>query len=167
MSKIFKLFGLILLILPLSACDLGYWWQRGQPPGVETLVERSSNRLGQALLSSGGEREDVAGIAKQLQATLEGIYSTNTNPSSSNPSQKKHLALDISLEQAKTSFLELEGKLSIGSRAAFGELSGQLRRFVKKAEAENQFNYDAFGLFAARTMFFLSRELVVPAPNFG
>ena len=168
MSKLFKLSGLILVLLPFSGCDLGYWWQRGQPPGVETILERSTNRLSEALeLTNGQQRNQVAGIAKQLQATLDSIYSTNPNPSLSNPAQNKPLSLDQSLDSAKNSFLQLEGKLSIGSRAAFSELSGQLRRFIEKSSSEENFNYDAFGLFAARTMFFLSRELMVPAPNFG
>lgn len=68
---------------------------------------------------------------------------------------------------ARDSFMKMEGLISIGSRAAFSELSGQLRKFTNSAKEGQAVNPEAFGLFHARTQFFLARELMVPPPNFG
>jgi hypothetical protein len=70
------------------------------------------------------------------------------------------------LEKAKRAFMQLEGKLSIGSRASYGELSGQLR-VLASAENAKQPDPSSLGLFTARTYFFLANEFSMAPPTFG
>jgi len=73
--------------------------------------------------------------------------------------------LEAALDRTADLFITLEGTLSIGSRAAYGELAGQLRNIITGVEERNRIREDAFGLFAARTLTFLASELGVPGPS--
>ena len=66
------------------------------------------------------------------------------------------------LNKVQSDFIELEGKLSIGSRAAYSELSKQIRAFV----SSDKLNKPAYRLFASRSIMFLASELKTPAPSF-
>ena len=61
--------------------------------------------------------------------------------------------------------MELEGKLSVGSRAAHNELNGQLRTLIEHAEKGDKTDVAALGLYTARVQAFLANELSVPAPG--
>ena len=133
-------------ILLTSGCT-EYWRTRGQAPSVEALVERAQDRLSTAEKSS--DREKIKQTAKDLEKNLVAAYRG-----------KDSSEIKQQLAQASESFATLEGKLSYGSRPAYGELSGQLRALANAEKAKRP----AVGLFAARTLFFLADELSVPAP---
>ena len=86
-------------------------------------------------------------MAKELTASLNNsVKSTNT----------------ANLEKVKSNFIKLEGKLSIGSRAQYSELSKQIRAFTNS----DKVNKSAYTLFASRSIMFLASELKTPAPSF-
>lgn len=147
----YSLVLVLLLATGLSGCT-EYWWQRGQPPGVEKLLKRSQERLASSLTSGATQRPDVAPVAEQIQTSLNAALSAVAKGEDA----KGHLS------GAADAFLALEGKLSPGSRPAYGELSGQLRVFNAGAPGSPEDVSAALGLFAARTFFFLSNELTVP-----
>ncbi|MCB0324459.1 MAG: hypothetical protein KDD69_12845 [Bdellovibrionales bacterium] len=143
----------------LSGCS-EYWWTRGQPPGVEQLVARSQQRLHDARQARSAAREDVAAaserVEKSLLTTLEIVAQD----------ARDGRVLE-QLQSATDGFLALEGKLSVGSRAAYGELAGQMRSFSQAASEGKGIGQSTFGLFTARTLFFLANELRVPPPSVG
>lgn len=150
---------LVAFLLLLSGCS-EYWWTRGQPPSVATLLSRSQSKLEAARSARAGVREEVAQISTSLEkALLQAVEAVEKDGS------KRDLA--VSLTSAREAMMDLEGKLSIGSRAAYGELSGQLRRFLQVLAAGGDIEYAPFGLYTARTLSFLANELTVPAPTFG
>ena len=102
--------------------------------------------------------QDVAAIASATETSLTSAISSLE---SGDNTHVGHLVT------TRGHFMDMEGKLSIGSRAAFGELSGQLRVFIAAASEGESVDSSALGLFTARTLFFLANELSVPGPNFG
>ncbi len=148
------LFGL--LLLSFSGCS-EYWWQRGQPPSVSQLLARSSSNFSSAQSNYGSQRGDVSPTFKEINEALDRLTALATKQAPANLSSG-----DFGVLISK--FIQLEGKLSIGSRAAYGELSGQLRAFAQDASTNNSIPYPAFGLFAVRTKNFLASELSVPSP---
>lgn len=134
-----------------------YWWTRGQPPSVETLIGRSQERLETALTTHAAARSDIAPSARELQQSLLDAVNTIKN---GDPA-------DAALARCREHFMALENRLSVGSRAPYGELAGQLRAFANSSQAGTNLEYHSFGLFAARTLFFLANELSVPAPVVG
>jgi len=167
MSLLFRIVGIVALCCMLTGClnqeDWEYAWSRGQPAGVSDLIQRSSDNLASSITSHGPAREKFSGLAvstsKALQSALGSIGSGSNSGSLGELSNQ--------LKSARSSFMAMEGLVSIGSRAAFSELSGQLRNFAAKAKEGQSISPKAFGLFHARTQFFLARELMVPPPNFG
>lgn len=152
---------LVLLVLPsvLGGCTEDAW-KRGQPPGVPTLVKRSQTRLGSALRRGTATRKDVADTATELRTSMTTALRTVKKGGS-----KETLVRE--LNRSRDAFMKLEGKLSVGSRAGYGELSGQMRVFADRASRGETIEYASFGLFTARTFFFLANELSVPAPTVG
>jgi len=140
----------------LAGCSKD-WWTRGQPPSVDTLVSRSHLELIELRKQNKNTRETVAKASTRIEQALLKAFEISKN--GGNNSQSKQY-----LEAATTSFIALEGKLSIGSRAAYGELAGQLRNFVGSKTTPSP---EAIGLFSARMFFFLGNELTVPKPSFG
>ena len=151
----------VMLLLLFSAGQLcgctEYWWQRGQPRSVGQLVTAANEKLSSAVATGRASRADVVDIAeaiqKQLTTAVNGYKSSNAAQS-----------LRGQMTGLEESFMQLEGKLSIGSRAAYGELSGQLRSLSKAVTAGEAPTFAAFGTFAARTLSFLANELSVPPP---
>jgi hypothetical protein len=142
-----------------------YWWTRGQPPSVENLISRSRAKLLEARGSRADARRNVSRISQDLEKSLLAavLVIQREDPEGSSPQAE----LLESLESAANAFIALEGTVSIGSRAALGELSGQMRSFATLASQGKPLAFPAFGLFTARTLFFLANELSVPAPSFG
>lgn len=152
-----KILVLLTISIFLSSCS-DYWWNRGQPESSATLLAKSQDRYASAATAHANKRPDIAADFNSLQKKLlSAVTSVNKNDSSKAQN----------LNDVKNSFIALEGKLSVGSRAAYGELSGQLRSFVEKTEKGEDVQASAFSLFAARTIFFMSREIATPGPTFG
>ena len=153
--------GLSLLALAtlLSSSLIGceYWWQRGQPPAVATLMGRSQAKLQAAATEFKSVRAAIVPtsltLAEQLNKAVAGAH-------------KKQAPAELlpHLKEARTMMMELEGKISIGSRAAQNELNGQLRSIIERAENGEKTDIAALGLFTARVQSFLANELSVPAP---
>jgi hypothetical protein len=154
-----KSIALGLLLVSTTACS-EYWWTRGQPPSSQELFERKSLALIEAQKMDTYKRSDLVEISELVHSSLEKAINARSN---------KPGELQGALQETAQHFLSLEGKLSIGSRAAFGELNGQLRSFLNQASATGTtgVNKPALVLFSARTLSLLSNELSVPAPNFG
>lgn len=144
------------ILLSNTACS-EYWWTRGQPPSTSELFERKQITLVEAIQKDPYNREIVIKHSELLSSALEKAVSSFGSKE----------AFTTALGNSQKQFISLEGKLSIGSRAAFGELSGQLRSFLQKNDEGEQIDKSAFTLFSARTLSFLASEISVPAPNFG
>ena len=138
-----------------------YWWSRGKAPSVHKLVERAELRLNQRVSEQSTVRPNVAKLGTQIRTQMTGILETLKQDSSPDES------LSAAFNELRASFIKLEEKLSIGSRAAYGELSGQLRSWHDKLKNSEPVSQEAFGMFTARTLFFLANELEVPAPILG
>ena len=137
---------LFLLVICSTSCT-EYWWTRGQPPSTSDLLERANDRFKTSYSNRSEKRSDIASLAQNLTSSLnESVNSTNAS----------------SLNKVQSDFIQLEGKLSIGSRAAYSELSKQIRAFV----GSNKINKPAYRLFASRSIMFLASELKTPAPSF-
>ena len=149
---------LILAFTLIAFSGCADWWSRGQPPSVETLISRKKSQLISTRKVRGTERKKVADISVKIETDILKTLSASSNAASSEESLAGLLKL-------REHFMALEGIVSVGSRAALGELSGQLRRFTENARNDRAPEYPAFGLFAARTFSFLENELVVPAPK--
>lgn len=144
-----------LLILSLGGCDLDYWWSRGQPPSSQKLLTRADIRLNETLGTTA--RTDVKEDAQKIRADL-----TELNDALAKGQGGAKVSEGIvSLSSA---FSALEGKLSFGSRAPYGELLDQLQGFQKISEENGTVDKNTFALYSARTLFFLASELSVPAP---
>ena len=155
-SKLPTLALFTLLLCGTTACS-EYWWQRGQPPSVDTLLARSSANLQDAEGKYASQRPDVLSQFRELDSSLDKVVQfARTNSEQGEYSGQ--------LELLSQQFMQLEGKLSIGSRAALGELSGQLRSFISDKKSNQHLTYGTVGMFAARTKNFLASELSVPAP---
>jgi len=144
------------ILLSTTACS-EYWWSRGQPPSTSELFERKQISLEQSIQKDPFKRSIVIKHSEVLSSALDQAVKSFGSKDAFDK------ALNISQEQ----FIALEGKVSIGSRAAFGELSGQLRTFAQANEKGSKIDKAAFTLFSARTLSFLASEISVPAPNFG
>lgn len=139
----------------------GEWWTRGQPRSPEELLSASRESLKTALNDHQAQRPEIAPSASQIESALTLAYSSITKGDQSP-------AVLAELEKATNALLSLEGKLSVGSRAAYGELCGQLRSFEQRVQEGSELKTEdfrsAFGTYAARTLTFLSVELQMPAP---
>ena len=138
-------------VLCLTACT-EYWWTRGQPPAVSTLYARAKSQLNLAHNENPYNRGPVIKISSQLQSSLSRALN----------SLHKGEISEKALSSSRQSFIEIERHLSMGSRPAYGELTGQFRVMTKDKEALSPL---AFELFTARVYLFLASELSVPAPK--
>lgn len=137
-----------------------YWWTRGQTPSVKTLVTRAESDFENAKSRFSTTRPDLFPAAAEIRDALTGALAIAERGGGT-----RQVATLV--EACINDFVQLEGKLSIGSRAAFGELSGQLRVIATNATEGKDIEYAPLGLFTARTLFFLANELSVPQPAFG
>jgi len=158
-SKNFLLAMIVALSCSLSACS-EYWWERGQPPAVAKLLDRAQTRLNENIEKHKSDRAKTAEIAAKVEQSLITSLDSVKN-------EKSPAAVNTDLENVATQFMQLEGNIAVTSRAAYGELSGELRRFIQQSAKSEKVEYAPFGTFTARTLFFLADELTVPAPNFG
>lgn len=145
----------LLIILALSCPLVGcteYWWQRGQPPSVKTLMTRATTDFETAIAMK--KRPELVPLAQSLEGCLKQV-TAEAGRSATSPNNK----LNESLMQCKSDFISLEDHLSVTNRASYGELAGQLRVFVDGASLGKAPDPSAFGLFTARTLFFLASEL--------
>lgn len=127
------------VLFAFSSCT-DYWWSRGQAPAVEELLSRSERKLDNAVIEHSTRRKEFAAIAEEVKLALLGSIEDRSKVSSANKS-----------------FLKLEGRISYGSRPAYGELSGQLRVFENKSGTKN-FPKEAFTLYVSRVFDFLANE---------
>lgn len=147
------------LLVGQAACT-DYWWERGQPPGVGDLIARSEVRLEEARARRESERSELVQPSRELEASLKaavGVIKANGSVDK----------VAIELEKSRATFLALEPLLSVESRAAYGELAGQLRVFLEQAKSGGRIEYAGLGTFSARTLSFLAAELHAPKPTFG
>lgn len=145
----------IFCIICLSGCT-EYWWSRGQPPGVSKLLTKAEKSFASSYKKRAAERKDISQTSLNIKDSLLKSISTIQKPSSK-------LELKNALDKTKQEFINIENNLSATSRPAFGELAGQLRKF-SNANNNDESKQKAFELFAARTIFFLARELDSPSP---
>lgn len=168
------LFALVLVLL-LTGCEGktdtrwwtrlpgygGYWWQRGQPKSAAQLLEHSQTKLTDNLSSYSSQRPDIAPDAEGIQASLTAAYQRVI-------AGGKPEEVSVQLGKTQEKFIDIEAKLSIGSRAAYGELAGQLRTLSEKLRSGQDLGEEgfreAFGLYTSRVLSFLANELSVPAP---
>lgn len=146
---------LFLSALQLSGCT-DYWWTRGQPPSVSDLLTRSSNELEQSRQLRQDARPLIADLSREIENSFSSTLSALDGASSAQ--------LEEALSSTQTNFIALEGLLSVGSRAAHAELSGQLRAIGKSIQQGSKPSKESVGLLASRTYTFLVSELSVPAP---
>jgi len=148
----------VLAILSLSACD-SYWWTRGQPPAPSELVKRAAESFDAELAKNQQSRAELASKAKDLKLLLVTIADQSGKAGTSR-------VLVSSLRDASQKFLGIEDSLSIESRPAFAELSGQLRRLTADVEKSSSVDAAVVETFVSRSLFLLSNELTVPAPTY-
>ena len=148
-----KLTTLTFLLL-LTACN-EYWWTRGQPPSVKDLLQRANIRFTES--SDSQLRSDFLPQAQKLKDLL--VNSVDQHGKNEQDTLN-------ALKSVESEFIALEGKISIGSRAAYGELSNQMRSFIEIQESKKDFDSSAYTLFASRSIMFLANELKVPAPTY-
>ena len=158
MNAFVRTFPVLLLLAaaPLGGCN-EYWRSRGQPPSVTTLLTRSSANLEQNVANFGKSRAEVVPVFQEINASLDSVVDLarkNSAPETLTPQ----------FEKLAGTFIGLEEKLSLGSRPAYGELSGELRALAADNREKKRTNPSTIGLFAARTKNFLASELSVPAP---
>ncbi|MBP9838023.1 MAG: hypothetical protein KBC84_04850 [Proteobacteria bacterium] len=135
----------------------GYWWQRGQPKSVEILHQEATTKFAQTVVEYQTDRAEIAQTTQEIEKHYQNILIGLKEKKDSSALQKE-------VADAMQAMMGLEGKLSVGSRAAYGELAGQLRIFAMKIKSGEDFSVDAFGLHTARTLNFLSSELSMPKP---
>lgn len=152
-----RLAALLCILLSSTACN-EYWRSRGQPPSVAQLMQRSQAHLSEQVKVRAEARPELARIAQNIEKSMLAMFSDGT---------LKKEAVQEQLASVQKDFLSLEGKVSIGSRAAFGELSAQLRGFVGQAAKGGEVDYAALGLFTSRVIRFFGNEMMVPGPEFG
>ena len=147
-------FTCLIFILSLSTACTEYWWTRGQPPSVATQLSKAEEKLSNAIAERGDERKNIRDISNKIRSSL--------NQALAKVEKKQNPEKDLAA--TKKSFMSLEGKIAVTSRAPYGELSGQLRAFDKANKNGKMPEYRALGLFTARTLSFLASELSVSAP---
>lgn len=151
--------ALILMLFSTGCTE--YWWQRGQPPGTRTLLDRSQAALDDSLKSFSSKRPEVAKIATEINTALDAaVKEADKGAAGRGPLLQQ-------LITTRSSMMSLEGLTSIGSRAAQAELNGELRMFIDSLEKGATADRGAVTLFASRTVRFLANELSVPAPVTG
>ena len=155
MKKTFKLVFFSSICLLFCSCT-DYWWSRGQAPSVEKQLKKSQDKLVLAIDNFGPRRKELLGTANDLNKALLNSLVTLKNK----PDNKQELS--NYLETVEESFVNLEGKINVTSRAPYGELSGSLRAFVMQLNEGNSIDRHAFGLFASRIFSFLASELELP-----
>lgn len=134
-----------------------YWWTRGHPKSTTELLTSAQQKLELALSKADNSRPELVPLSKNISNSfLEALEASRKKAN-----QNEIIAR---LSQVEMAMLELEGKLSVGSRAAYGELSAALRAVVNDAGDGKPPVNGAFTLLTARTLNFLSNELSVPAP---
>lgn len=135
-----------------------YWWTRGQPPSVAEQMAKAQKRLIDSRQQRGASRAAVGAASEQIELSLhQAVALVRSNA----PAEQVVEQLAVT-EQA---FLQLDQTISVGSRAALGELSGQLRVISATAKDGVLPPYPSIGLFTARVFSFLANELVMPAPG--
>lgn len=153
--RILPLLTLLLLTLCISGCDVEYWWSRGKPPTSEKLLTLSHSKLQQSFLTTSRAeiKPEFLELEKLLTETRLGLTQGVAGDK-----------LKSNLSSIRQGMYGLEGKLSFGSRPAYGELLSQLRGFEDIARENGNVDTNVFTLYSARVFFFLSDELGVPAP---
>lgn len=148
-------FSLILATVAHVAMTPDYW-DRGQPPSVATLYERSKAQLAEQVEKRAEFRQD---ITPQVLTMSKALDQANHQLSSGNIP-----AIVASLEEARGALVAVESSLSIGSRAPYGELTGQLRHVIAAVRNGEKLDASALRLLSSRLTFFFARELQVASP---
>jgi hypothetical protein len=147
--------ALVLMVLSLSACDVEYWWSRGKPPSSDKLVSVSQQQLENAIKDP--TRPEIVEEFKKLHSKFQ---ETNAALAQGIGGDK----FKQSLAGLREGLINLEGKLSYGSRPAYGELMGQMDGFEQLANQLGTVDRSVFSLYTARVYFFLANELTVSPP---
>ena len=147
----------LLLALSWSGCT-EYWWTRGQPPSVSEMIAKAQTKLTATRKKYGTHREKVGAASEQIELSLhQAVVLVQGKGTTAEVAEQ--------LSVAEQAFIELDTNVSMGSRAALGELSGQLRRLSKNVNSGTMPEFTNIGLFTARTLSFLASELEMPKPT--
>ena len=152
-----KVVMLFSALLPLTACT-DYWWHRSQPASIDTLLSRAETKLAASIGAAPASRQDVVALAKTIETELLATYNTLDHGKGS-----VVLSPDR-LDSIETALINLDLKIAVTSRAPYGELCGEFRRFKDAVANHQRINPGPFGLFSARTISFLASDLTLAAP---
>ena len=148
--------SLFSILLIATGCNNDAW-TRGQPPSVETMVTRAKSTLSENINARKSKRPEISQVAENIEVSLLKAYELSKGPQRSD--------ILAPLLKSQQDLLSLEGKLSLGSRPAYGELSKQLQEFIRKVQDGEQVSNAGLGLYFSRVLLFLSDELLVSAPS--
>lgn len=148
-------FGLIVATIAHVAMTPDYW-DRGQPPSVATLYESAKEQLAQQVETRAEFRSD---ITPQVLSLSKALDDANQQFAKGNVP-----ATVAALEAARSSLIAVETSLSIGSRAPYGELTGQLRQLISTVRQGEKIEASTLRLLSSRLTFFFARELQVASP---
>ena len=166
-NLIFRPICLLIFAVLFSACDGhwwndipgmgGFWWERGQPRSPQNQLVLAEDRLNKSLSKNGAGRKDVEASFNELTKTLD---ATVSDVSSNKPTDQ----IEAHLLTLEKQYLAVSGKLSIGSRPAFAELSSQLRSIHDSYAGGTPVDVEAVKLYAARTKMLMASELKMQPP---
>lgn len=146
-----------------------YWWSRGQPQSPKAVLQKAEDTFDEAVKTSGPKRPEIVDTAVDLRrlvtrasAAAEALAQEQNNAPAAQAQHDKLLSI---LNETNHRYADLEGKLSLGSRAAYGELGGELRAILHQTAAGAEVKAPALQLLASRVVFFLAQELTVPPPS--
>lgn len=161
-ARRFTFAALLLLATASTGCDTEYWWSRGQPPAVRTVLQRSEVRVNEALEQRSAARPEIAQVVKAVQQELLSTSKTLTVAAEEEQSAAALTEATAALKKVQESFLSLDGKLAITNRIPFHELASELRVFLSLAAEGQPVDDEAFALFSSRVLFFFAEELTLP-----
>ena len=155
------LLAIVVPALSLSGCD-SYWWTRGQPPATGELVQRATAAFDDHLQNAEKSRPDLVSAAKDARGALLALAQAVRTASANGKA-----AVDpAAIEAVNQKLVPIEHSLSIGSRPAFAELSGQIRHLSQQANEGQALSAPAVETVVSRTLFLLANELTGPPPTF-
>ena len=153
-----RILSLLFIVTIFASCNLEYWWTRGQPPTPEKLFHNASLELLSSIQTNKFKRDELAKDAQSLLALAEQISKKGEKESTTANMDNSQVVKKI------ITILEgLEGKLSWGNRAPYGELIGQYR-VARNSLEKNEYSSGGLVLLNARLIKFLNSELNLPSP---
>ena len=150
----FSLHLAAIVVLLTAACGCSEeWWTRGQTRGVPDLLARSRQQLDLAQAGS-LVRPEIRKSSQDIEDELLRIW--NGMERSSGETGQLYARLELAMQESSAS-------ITPAGRPAFYALLSQCRSFAALDRNEKSLPNRrlAFGLFAARTLFFLAGEAAI------